>query len=186
MAQDIKGAQDTIQETKGAQDTNAITKADVQRPARRRTAPDVFEGMWHDMDRLLSLPGFTGPSRVGRARRGRERLATPLIPRVDVFEQGNDIVVRAEMPGMKKDDISVDLDQGDLVIRGELKEESEVNEEDYYRMERSYGSFYRRIPLPDGVNEDQIKASYNNGVLEVRVPKPSDQQSTTGTKIPIR
>jgi HSP20 family protein len=85
---------------------------------------------------------------------------------------------------VKKEDIEITLDQGDLVIRGERKAEHEVKEEQHYRMECSYGSFYRRIPLPSGVKADQIKATYNDGVLEVRIPTPAQEQPQE-QKIPV-
>jgi HSP20 family protein len=106
-------------------------------------------------------------------------------PSVDVYERDNTLVVKAEVPGLKKEDIEVALDQGDLVIRGERKAESEVKEENYYRIERNYGSFYRRIPLPFEVQADQVSASYNDGVLEVRIPKPAQEQAQP-QRIPLR
>jgi HSP20 family protein len=106
-------------------------------------------------------------------------------PSVDVYEKDGNLVIKAELPGMKKEDIEVALDQGDLVIRGERKAESEVKEENYYRIERNYGSFYRRIPLPFEVKPDQITASYNDGVLEVRIPKPA-QERPQPQRIPLR
>jgi HSP20 family protein len=83
-------------------------------------------------------------------------------------------VVKAEVPEVKKEDIDVALEGGDLVIRGERKAEQEVKEEDYYRMERSYGSFYRRIPLGFEVKSEQVQAKYTDGVLEVSIPKPAE------------
>ena len=93
-------------------------------------------------------------------------------PRADVYEQNGSIVVKAELPGVKKEDIDVAIEGGDLVVRGERKSEEKVEEKDYYRMERSFGSFYRRLPLPEGVTAEQIKATFKDGVLEVKVPKP--------------
>ena len=110
---------------------------------------------------------------------------TTWMPSVDVYEKDGNVVVKAELPGMKKEDIDITLDQGDLVIRGERKAESEVKEQDYYRLERCYGSFYRRIPLPFEVKPDQITASYTDGVLEVRIPKPPQEQPQP-QKIPLR
>src|SRR5689334_8991552 len=80
------------------------------------------------------------------------------MPRMDVYEQDHTLVVKVELPGVKKDDIEVSLDQGDLVIRGERKAEREVKEAEYYRMERSYGSFYRRLPLGFAVKPEQVEA----------------------------
>lgn len=97
-------------------------------------------------------------------------------PRIDVFEDGNDIVVKADLPGVKKEDVEITLEGGDLVLKGERKAEKEIKEEHYYRMEHTYGSFYRRVPLPAGTAATDIKASFKEGVLELRAPKPVQQK----------
>jgi HSP20 family protein len=94
-------------------------------------------------------------------------------------------VVKAELPGAKKEDIEVTLDQGDLVIRGQKKAETEVKEEHYYRMEQSYGSFYRRLALPFETTAEQIKATYAEGILEIRIPKPTTEVQPTPAPIAI-
>jgi HSP20 family protein len=93
------------------------------------------------------------------------------MPAVDVFEKQDKFVVKAELPGMKEEDIDVSVIGDTLSIKGEKKTEKEVKEEDYYRSERSYGSFYRSIPLPSNVDADKIEASFEDGVLEVALPK---------------
>jgi HSP20 family protein len=93
------------------------------------------------------------------------------LPAVDVFEKDDNFVVKAELPGMKEDDINVSVRGDTLTIQGEKKTESEVKEENYYRSERSYGSFVRSIPLPSTVDATKIEASYEDGVLEVTLPK---------------
>jgi HSP20 family protein len=95
------------------------------------------------------------------------------MPTVDAFEKNGNLVVKAELPGVQKDDIALTLEGNDLVLRGERKTESEVKEEEYYRTERSYGSFYRRLPLPFEVQPEAITAAYTDGVLEVQIPKPA-------------
>lgn len=97
-------------------------------------------------------------------------------PAVEVFERDNNLVVRAELPGMSKDDVKVEMTTDGLIIQGERKRESEENGEGWYRSERSYGQFYRRIPLPEGANADQVKAQFENGVLEVALPVPESQR----------
>ena len=96
---------------------------------------------------------------------------TTWMPRTDVFEKNGNIVIKTELPGIKPEDVEVTLEEGDLVIRGERKGEEEVTEENYYRMERTRGSFYRCIPLPEGVKPEQIQATFSNGVLEITVPR---------------
>jgi len=93
------------------------------------------------------------------------------MPAVDVFEKDDKFVVKAELPGMKEEDIDVSVVGDTLTVKGERKTETEVEEEDYYRCERSYGSFYRSIPLPSTVDASKIEASYEDGVLEVTLPK---------------
>ena len=92
-------------------------------------------------------------------------------PALDAFEKDDKLVVKAEVPGMKEDDIHVSVEGDTLTIRGEKKSESEVNDEDYYRCERSYGSFFRSVALPSTVDTSKIEADYEDGVLEVTLPK---------------
>lgn len=92
-------------------------------------------------------------------------------PTVDIFEEGNDVVVKAELPGMGKDDIDVNVTDDVITISGEKKSEEKIEKKDYFRFERSYGSFSRSLTLPAETQTDKAKASFKNGVLEVRIPK---------------
>jgi HSP20 family protein len=96
-------------------------------------------------------------------------------PQVEVLERGNQLIVRADLPGLTKDDLDVDITDDSIVIRGERRQEREENEEGFYRSERSYGSFYREIPLPEGVNVSDANANFRNGVLEIAMPAPERQ-----------
>ena len=98
-------------------------------------------------------------------------------PALDVYEEKDEIVVKAELPGLEKDNVEVNLSDHTLTIKGEKKKEEEVKEEDYYRSERSYGKFVRSLQLPTEVKADAIKASFKNGVLEVRLPKTEAAKS---------
>src|SRR5262245_27905781 len=91
-------------------------------------------------------------------------------PSVEVFERDNNLVVRAELPGLDKDDVKVELTDDGLIIEGDRRREHEERFEGGYRSEIEYGRFYRMIPLPEGVNVDQAQARMNNGVLEVAIP----------------
>ena len=93
-------------------------------------------------------------------------------PGIDVFEKDGRLVTKIDLPGMKKDDVKVEVTDGQLTISGERKRESEEKKKGFYRAEREYGSFYRAVPLPDGVKLDDIKASFADGVLEVSVLMP--------------
>ena len=97
-------------------------------------------------------------------------VAKPFVPITDVFVRNEDLVVRIELPGVEPEDLKVTIEDGHLVIRGERKQDEEVKEEAYYRMEASYGTFERFIPLPEGFEEPRIEAVYTDGVLEVIVP----------------
>ncbi len=96
------------------------------------------------------------------------------MPAIDIFEKDNKFVVKAELPGMNEEDIDVSVVGDTLTIKGEKKTESEVKDKDYYRSERSYGSFMRSISLPATVNADKIEAKYEDGVLEVSLPKVAE------------
>ena len=98
-------------------------------------------------------------------------------------ERDGNLVVSAELPGLNKEDVKVEVTADGLIIQGERKREHEEDRGGVHRSERSYGSFYRSIPLPEGANIEQAKAQFNNGVLEVRVPIPKSQQKTR--QIPI-
>ena len=95
-------------------------------------------------------------------------------PAVDLYEEKDDIVVKAELPGMEKDKIEVNLADHTLTIKGEKKTEEEVKKENYYRSERFHGSFLRTLELPKDVHGDKVKASFKDGILEVRLPKTEE------------
>jgi HSP20 family protein len=105
-------------------------------------------------------------------------------PALDVFEDKDDLVVKAELPGMEKDNVEVNLTDHTLTIKGEKRKEEEVKEEKYYRSERSYGSFVRTLELPATVQVDKIKASFKNGILEIRMPK-TEEAKTKEIKIKV-
>lgn len=92
-------------------------------------------------------------------------------PRVDVYEKNNQIVVKADIPGIDEKDLSVEIEGNVLTISGKKEEEKEVKEKNYHRIERSYGSFCRSITLPDGIEVDKVTAEYKKGVLTINIPK---------------
>jgi HSP20 family protein len=106
------------------------------------------------------------------------RAAGAWLPSTDVFRDDGHLVVKADLPGMKKADIDIAIEDGDLVLKGERKEETQVEKEDFYRAERAYGSFYRRMALPENVHAENIKAAFDNGVLTVTVPLPKEETKT--------
>jgi len=92
------------------------------------------------------------------------------MPRVEVLKTNGDLKVKADLPGLTKEDVKVELTDEALTISGERKEEKEEKREGFYRSERHYGRFYRQIPLPEGVKTDKANATFHNGVLEITVP----------------
>jgi HSP20 family protein len=98
-------------------------------------------------------------------------------PQVEVFERANDLVIRADLPGLTREDVDVEVDEDALIIRGERHSDVDDERDGFYRSERSYGSFYRAIPLPDNVDASACNATFRDGVLEVTLPKPPQQQS---------
>jgi HSP20 family protein len=100
---------------------------------------------------------------------------------VDVYEEKDDVIIKAELPGLSKEDISVQVADSTLTIKGEKKREEEIKEEDYYSCERSFGAFTRTIDLPSEVKADQVKACFKNGVLEIRMPKTEEAKKKAVT-----
>ena len=109
---------------------------------------------------------------AGRGWRNEEPAATTRwSPSVDIFETEGEIVVKAELPGMKREDITLHLENNVLTLRGERKFEKETKEENYHRIERSYGNFSRSFSIPATVDEEKIRADYKDGVLKIALPK---------------
>jgi HSP20 family molecular chaperone IbpA len=106
-----------------------------------------------------------------------QRGSTVWSPQVESFQRGDQFVVRADLPGLKKEDVKIELTDDSLTIEGERREEREEDREGYYRSERSYGSFYRVIPLPEGAITESAKANFNNGVLEIVLQAPPREVS---------
>lgn len=97
-------------------------------------------------------------------------------PAVDIYETVDTLVIKAEIPGVEKDDVSIEVKDNILKLRGERKLEKEVKEENYHRMECSYGSFQRIFTLPTSVDQDKISATFKNGMLEVTLPKKEEKK----------
>jgi len=97
-------------------------------------------------------------------------------PQVEMFERNNQLVVRADLPGMTRDDVKVEFSDEGITIEGERKNETDERGEGYYRSERTYGKFFRRIPVPDGVEAEDATADFRDGVLEITMPAPKRQE----------
>jgi HSP20 family protein len=106
-------------------------------------------------------------------------------PTVEVRQDNNNLIVTAELPGINKDNVKVEVTNEGLVITGERRIEHEDKRQGFYRSERSYGRFYRQVPLPDGVDAEKAKAQFKDGMLEVQIPLPESMQRRN-REIPIK
>jgi HSP20 family protein len=121
-----------------------------------------------EMDRMFDDFGFG--KRAGRIPLWRE--SAGWAPEVEVFQKNNELTIRADLPGLKKDEISVELQDNAVHIQGERRREHDEEREGYIRSERHYGSFSRVIPLPEGAITEQARAEFKDGVLEITMPAP--------------
>lgn len=141
---------------------------------------DTMERFMHNsLNRML---GGIAPLQGGRLL-DRFGGFTGVNPAVDIYEEGEELVVKAELPGIDKKDVNVRLLDNSLLISGEKKSERSGESKGFYRVERSYGTFERTIPLPEGVNTEGATATFANGVLQIRIPKGAEK--ALGRKIEI-
>lgn len=146
-------------------------------PTRRRDERvDLFRGMDELMRRMWSDLPFGGIE---------GEFGLDWSPKVDLSETEKEIAVKAELPGLKREDIDIYLEERNLVIRGEKKSETEETGRHFHRVERRYGSFYRTLPLPAAVEQDKIEATFKDGILTVVLPK-SEEARKKLTHIEVR
>jgi HSP20 family protein len=144
-----------------------------------------------DVDRMFSSFGFgnLGPfERTGRELTFPSTMTgmTTWAPSVDVLTRGDDLLVRADLPGIKPEDVHVEIEGNNLIIRGETSTEQKKEDQGYFYSERRYGSFYRTIPLPEGVKADNAQARFNNGVLEITLPGVAKTLQSQRRSIPVQ
>jgi HSP20 family protein len=113
--------------------------------------------------------------------RGEEKdmISSTWIPSVDIYESENSLVLTAEVPGVDENNIEIKIEDNTLSLKGERKFEKETSEENYHRIERSYGSFYRSFTIPRNVDQEKIKAEHDNGVLRINMPKKPESKPKT-------
>ena len=144
--------------------------------------------MQDEVDRWFNRFGvdssWMSPSAWMASAAGAAKKAGEWIPSVDAFQRGNEFVIRADVPGMSRNDLTVEVGEDSVTISGERKHEQAEDRDGVYWSERSYGSFSRVIPLPPGAISDSAKANFNNGVLEIVMQAPS-QETRRGRKIDI-
>ena len=157
----------------------------VTRPLNWGDSPfRALQRMADQMDRMFE--GFGLGSRWTRPL-WRETGTEAWAPEIDVFQKNNELKIRADLPGLKREDVTVEINDDTVSIQGERRREHEEEREGYYRTERSYGSFYRVIPLPEGTITEEAKATFRDGVLEITIPAPPASKGrrleiTEGTK----
>ncbi len=148
-------------------------------PALATSSPFGFMRRFaEEMDRLFEDYGFGSgmrlPSFLSRSqelfRREAGLVPAEWSPRIDIVQQGGNFAIRADLPGMSKDDVKVELTDDAITIQGERKQEKKEEREGYLYNECSYGSFYRAIPLPEGVDTSKATAEFRNGVLNIAMP----------------
>jgi HSP20 family protein len=130
-----------------------------------------IDSLQGEMNRLFST-FFDSPST--RGGNGGNGGARRWIPAMDLIETGEHFVLKADLPGMSESDVNIELEKNILTISGERKTQLEEKHEGYYRLERSSGTFSRSLTLPEGIDAGGVTASFDNGVLEVRIPKPEE------------
>lgn len=155
------------------------------------TPREILPSFWRDPLELFSMNPFAMMRRfteemdrafsAGRSDFGASRMWSPA---VEVSERDGKMLVHAELPGLSKDDVKIEVTGDVLIIQGERKREHQEEEKGFRRSERSYGSFCRYIPLPQGAHTDEAQAKFENGVLEVSIPVPAQQRSRR--EIPVQ
>jgi HSP20 family protein len=166
-----------------------IKKANTEVALKTPETVNPFQMMHRftkDMERLFEdFQGFSFPNffttDFAPFRSGLEKGAW--MPQIEVLQNNGKLMVRADLPGLAKDDVKLEITDDFLTISGERKEEKEEKREGFYRSERSYGSFYRQIPLPEGAKTENAAATFANGVLEITIPTP--EVATATRKIEI-
>jgi HSP20 family protein len=128
---------------------------------------DTIQG---EMNRLFDTFFANGRSN------GADSRARRWVPAMDLMETDDALVLKADLPGLERDDVSIEVKDNVLTVAGERKAEHSEKADGFYRVERAFGSFARSLTLPDGIDAEQVAASFDRGVLEVRIPKPAERK----------
>jgi len=171
--------------TKNSSVPTALQRRNVEDVAGRLAAtPFTFMRRFsEEMDHLLE--DFGGQGWLTPMLDKAQLPQGPWSPQVEIFERDNELVLRADLPGLTKDDVDVEIGNDGITIEGERKNEHEERREGYFRSERSYGRFYRRIPMPEGAKAEDASASFINGVLEITMPA-SKREDRKARRLEIR
>ena len=191
--------------TEGKQQKGTLTTQEDDKnrsTQQRKQQPQVGSTQTALSQRQQSMPGLiTSPfSFMRRFGEGMEQLFADFgvgglmprgfnelaawAPQIEMFERDNQLVIRADLPGLKKDDVQIELRDDSVVIQGERQEERKEEREGFYSTERTYGRFYREIPLPEGADTDEATATFRDGVLEITIPRGEGE--TRGRQLEIQ
>ena len=164
----------------------AVTRREGRRPAPMTSPFGFVRRMMEDMDRMFEDFGF---GRLAAPRWQEEEWRLPAAgmvawaPDIEVFQSGDRLVVRADLPGLKKEDVKVQITGEGITLEGERRVEREETVEGFYRSEREYGRFSRLIPLPEGADLESTTASMQNGVLEISVRIPETERKARTVEV---
>jgi len=139
----------------------------------------LFEGFGFGRGAFGGEPEWQGAMTGG----GDQRSASLWSPHLEMFERDGKLVVTADLPGVKKEDVKIEVDQDAITLQGQRRQELTTRDRGYYRSERSYGSFYRTIPLPEGADPSTATATFRDGVLEIALQAPQKRSSTRSLEI---
>ena len=168
--------QNVVTQTQNNQQAGLTRRANV--PAPFTNPFSLMRRFGEDMEQLFDEFGF------GRLMPRRFDQVALWAPQVEVLQRKGQLVIRADLPGINKDNVKVELRDDSIVLRGERQEEHKEEREGFFRTERSYGTFYREIPLPEGVDTSKASATFRDGVLEISMPASQDE--TLGRQLEIK
>lgn len=173
-----RSTQQRKQQQQGGSTQTALSQRQQSMPGLITSPFSFMRRFGEGMEQLFADFGVGG-----LMPRGFNELAA-WTPQIEMFERENQLVIRADLPGLKKDDVQIELRDDSVVIQGERQEERKEEREGFYSTERTYGRFYREIPLPEGADTDEATATFRDGVLEIAIPRAEGE--TRGRQLEIQ
>jgi HSP20 family protein len=165
----------TTREERGMERSSNTDRSSSALASRSANPFSMLDRFAEEMDRVFENFGFGWlRSRQPGGGFGLWPGGDMWTPELEIFQRNSELVIHADLPGLTKDDVKVDVSDNQVTIEGERQRHHDEEREGFYRSERSYGRFYRTIPLPEGVIADQAKATFKDGVLEVTIPAPPE------------
>jgi HSP20 family protein len=182
QARQGEGGRATEQKAQGGQQNQSQEERSLSRRDARALLSPFALSPFSLLQRFFTddMADVLGDGRAARGLASRSGSGMDLIawePNVDIVQEGNELVARADLPGLNPDEVTVEISDDAITLSGERQQEREEDQGGVYRIERTYGAFYRVIPLPDGAMTDRATATFRDGVLEIRMPAPPEQVS---------